>query len=89
MGIIMLVGWFFLLKCSQGLNTGETRVLRPHVRGQVFFFDFERPQNEAVPVRITSESLDLESFNPGGIDSYVNKDGKCMFASIWISSIVV
>ena len=60
----------------QGMRFMEKlRDLRPHVRGQILLFNFERPQNEAVPVKIKSESFDLEKFNPLGIASYANKNG--------------
>ena len=66
-----------LVTSHQGLRFIEKiHRLRPHLKGHVFLFDFERPQNDVVPVQIKSDSLYFNKFNPLGIDSYVNKDGK-------------
>ena len=50
---------------------------KQNVKGRILLFDFNKPQGDAIELKITGDNIKLNQFNPHGIDGvYDEKTGR-------------
>ena len=63
---------------TSGVKT-MTNCNKKYLKGRIYLFDFNKPNENVTELKIQSENLDLDSFQPLGMDILDNKDDVKVF----------